>query len=153
MWTPVPSFAVVCVCVCTRTCVRELSHVWLLTSPSIVACQAPLSMEFPRQEYRSELQFSSSRQSFLPRGQTCVSYSGRWILYHCTTWEALATIPSSHFSPVKDRWLVVDFCRASDEEEEQSIENHRWLSFLIVYPVYLYIYKNQLMYHEGPWCH
>ena len=34
---------------------------------------------------------SYSRGSSLPRGQTqvsCVSGIGRWILYHCTTWEA-----------------------------------------------------------------
>ena len=34
---------------------------------------------------------SSSRGSFLPRVQThisCVSCIGRWVLYHCATWEA-----------------------------------------------------------------
>ena len=34
---------------------------------------------------------SSSRGYFPPRDWTlasCVSYIGRWILYHCTTWEA-----------------------------------------------------------------
>ena len=33
----------------------------------------------------------SSRWSAWPRDQTCISYVsciGRWILYHCTTWEA-----------------------------------------------------------------
>ena len=30
-----------------------------LVTPWIVACQAPLSMEFPRQEYRSRLPFPS----------------------------------------------------------------------------------------------
>ena len=29
-----------------------------------------------------------SRGSSLPRDETCVSYIGRWILYHCATWEA-----------------------------------------------------------------
>jgi len=37
----------VCVCVCM------LSHVWLFVTPWIVACQAPLSMKFSRQEYWS----------------------------------------------------------------------------------------------------
>ena len=37
-----------------------LSHVWLFVAPRTVACQAPLSMEFPRQEYWSGLPFSSS---------------------------------------------------------------------------------------------
>ena len=36
---------------------------------------------------------SSSRGSSLPRNQTwvsCISCTDRWILYHCTTWEALS---------------------------------------------------------------
>ena len=32
-----------------------------------------------------------SRGSSLPRDQTSVSCIGRWILYHCTTWEALSS--------------------------------------------------------------
>ena len=36
-----------------------LSHVWLFVTPWTVACQAPLSMRFSRQEYRSGLPFPS----------------------------------------------------------------------------------------------
>jgi len=36
-----------------------LSHVQLFVTLWTVACQAPLSMGFPRQEYRSELSFPS----------------------------------------------------------------------------------------------
>ena len=36
-----------------------LSHVWLFTTPWIVACQAPLSTEFSRQEYWGGLPFPS----------------------------------------------------------------------------------------------
>ena len=36
-----------------------LSHAWLLATPWTVACQAPLSMEFSRQEYWSGLPFPS----------------------------------------------------------------------------------------------
>ena len=49
----------VCVCVCKRVCVCVhvcvLSHVQLFVSPWTVVCQAPLSMEFSRQEYWSGL--------------------------------------------------------------------------------------------------
>ena len=38
---------------------QECCHVWLL-QPQTVACQAPLSMGFSRQEYWSRLPFSSS---------------------------------------------------------------------------------------------
>ena len=34
-----------------------LSHIWLFATPWTVAHQAPLSMEFPRQEYWSGLPF------------------------------------------------------------------------------------------------
>ena len=40
-----------CVCVCT------LSHVLLFAAPWTIAWQAPLSMEFPKQEYWSGLPF------------------------------------------------------------------------------------------------
>ena len=75
-------------------CAQSLSHVRLFVTPCIVAHQAPLSMEFSKQEYWSGLPFSSSRRSAQPRDQThvsSVSCNGRWILYHCTIWEAPTT--------------------------------------------------------------
>ena len=39
--------------------VKSLSHVRLLVTPWAVACQAPLSMGFSREEYRSGLPFPS----------------------------------------------------------------------------------------------
>ena len=46
--SPAPSFNTflyMCVCVCV--CVCTLSHVQLLAAPQTVACQAPLSINFP----------------------------------------------------------------------------------------------------------
>ena len=43
----------VCVCVCV--CVSCFSRVWLFVTFWTIACQAPLSMGFPRHEYWSEL--------------------------------------------------------------------------------------------------
>ena len=40
----------VCVCVCVCVCVLVASHIQLFATPWTVACQAPLSMEFSRQE-------------------------------------------------------------------------------------------------------
>ena len=45
----------VCVCVCVCACVQLLSHVWLFGTLWTVACQAPLSLGFSRQEYWSGL--------------------------------------------------------------------------------------------------
>ena len=40
-------------------CVQLLSHIWLFATPWTVACQAPLSMGFSRQEYWSGLPSTS----------------------------------------------------------------------------------------------
>ena len=64
----------------TFSSVQSLSRVRLFATPWIVAYQAPLSMGFPRQEYWSGLRFPS------PDG-TSVSCIGRWMLYHCATWD------------------------------------------------------------------
>ena len=59
-------------------------------TPQTVACQAPLCMGFPRQEYWRGLPFSSSRSSW-PGDRTSISHiscSGRQILYHWATREA-----------------------------------------------------------------
>ena len=62
-----------------------LSCVQLLATPWTVACQAPLSMEFSRQEYLKWIAISSSKESFQPRNWTWVPCIGRWIPYHWAT--------------------------------------------------------------------
>ena len=59
-------------------------------TPWTAACQAPLSMGFPRQEYGSGLPFPPPRVFLtqglnlcLPRLLLC-----RWIFYHWVTWKA-----------------------------------------------------------------
>ena len=49
----------VCVRVCVYVCARVLNHVWRFETPGTVACQAPLSMVFSRQEYWSGLPLST----------------------------------------------------------------------------------------------
>ena len=62
---------------------------WVMSTSAVlrtVACQAPLSMGFPRQEYRMEVvAISSSRESSRSRDWTHVSWIGRWVLYHWAT--------------------------------------------------------------------
>ena len=52
-------FKILSVCLSVCVCVRALSHVRLFSAPWTVAQQAPLSMEFSRQEYWSGLPFPS----------------------------------------------------------------------------------------------
>ena len=66
--------------------VFTLSHSVMSDSATqwTVAHQAPLSMEFSRQEYWSGLPFPPPGESSWPRGWTCVSCIsciGKWILY------------------------------------------------------------------------
>ena len=59
----------------------ENSRVQLFMAPRTIVCQAPLSMEFSRQEYWN----SYFKGSFWPRDWTiisCISCIGRQILYH-----------------------------------------------------------------------
>ena len=64
----------------------SLSCVWSFVTSWTVACQTPLFMELPRQEYWSGLPFST------PGYVCCVSCIGRQILDHCATWKAPDTM-------------------------------------------------------------
>ena len=65
--------------------VQSLSRVWLFVTPWTVACQAPLSMVFARQEYWSGLPFPTPGDLPDPGIYPClcVSCIGKQILYHC----------------------------------------------------------------------
>ena len=74
----------------------SLIHVLLSGTPWTVACQVPLSMEFSRQEYWSELPCASPRD--LPDlGIKLVSVMSPALADRFfptnTTWQALATLP------------------------------------------------------------
>ena len=51
----------------TVVVVESLSHVRIFATPGSVACQAPLSMGFPRQEYWSGLPFPPQGDLLSPR--------------------------------------------------------------------------------------
>ena len=76
--------------VCVYMCVWLNDTDWLFATPWTVTHQAPLSMEFSRQEYW-RVAISYSRGSFQLWDQTCVSCISRQILYHWAMWEALYT--------------------------------------------------------------
>ena len=84
----------VCVCVCV------LSHVWLFVAPWIVAHQAPLSMEFPRQEYWSELPFP------IPGDLSYLGIEPKSLLSPELAGRFFTTVPSG--SPFLMRnWLII----------------------------------------------
>ena len=66
-----------------------LSHIWLFATPWILVHQAPPSMGLPRQESLEWVAISSSRGSSWPKDRiqvSCISYIGRWIIYHWVPW-------------------------------------------------------------------
>ena len=76
---------------CLSVRVPSFSRVWLFVTPWTVAHQAPLSMGISQARILEWVAISFSRESSRPRDGTyvsCVSCIGRWVLYHCTTWEA-----------------------------------------------------------------
>ena len=78
-------FMVICkLCVCSVMS----NSLWL--HGLYVTCQAPLFMEFSRQECWSRLPFPTPGDLPYPgiKSVSCISCSGRQILYHCATWVA-----------------------------------------------------------------
>ena len=76
-------------------CAHFPSRIRLFATPWTVAHQAPLSMEFSRQQYWSGLPFPPlgdlPDSGIEPPSLTSLAFS-RQILYHCTTWEAQNTL-------------------------------------------------------------
>ena len=73
---------------------HTLSHLQLCATPRTAARQALLSMQFSKQEVGVGCHFFLQRSS-PPRDQnrsSCVSCTGKRILYHCITREALHTV-------------------------------------------------------------
>ena len=67
---------------------RACSVVSISVTPWTEAHQAPLSMEFSRQEHWNGLLFLIPGGSSWPRDRTHVSCTDRLVLYHWATWEA-----------------------------------------------------------------
>ena len=101
-------------------CVGMFSHfslVWLFSTLWIVACQFPLSMRFFRQEYCSGLLCPPPGDLPNPN-RTHVSYIsciGRWVLYHCTTWE---TVILDKVQPRQNLLLFSELGRSSENIED-----------------------------------
>ena len=86
-----------------------LSRVRLFATPWTVACQAPLSVGFPRQEYWSGLPFPSPGDlpdpGIKPR-LSCISCIGRQILYYCSTWVPNLWSTTLHSESPRITWIV-----------------------------------------------
>jgi len=84
----IPFYICVCVCVCVTG-----SHLTVCLCPTLfdpIDCSPSVSSVHGISQARrlDWVAISSSKGSSQPRGQTHISSIGRWILYHCTSWEA-----------------------------------------------------------------
>ena len=112
-------------CLCA---VCSLSHVWLFATPRTIACQALLSMGFPRQEYWSELHYFL--QGIFPRVQPRfqdlsdpgVSCIGRCILYHWASWEALPVCICNQYIFLSDICINLCFKQTKTYYSESSLQ-------------------------------
>ena len=101
-----------CVCACVCVCVCMLSHVQLFATPCTVAHQAPLFMEFSRQEYWSGLPFPTPRDlpdpGIKPLSPAFPTLAGRFFTASAT-WEVPHIFIVLHkiFSSVQFSSLVV----------------------------------------------
>ena len=90
----IPMCVCVCVCVCTLSCVQ------LFMIPWTILPQAALHGIF-QAKILEWVAISYSRRSSWPRDQIHISCIGRWILNHCTTWEAHIPVKPIQFK----KWL------------------------------------------------
>ena len=81
--------------IASYTCM--LSGVQLFATLQTATQQTPLSMKFSQARILELLAICYSRSSRPrdPTGISCISCIGRWILYHCTIWEATVQIENT----------------------------------------------------------
>ena len=107
-------------CACMHVCVlSRFGHVWLSATPWTVACQAPLSMGFSRQEHWSGLPFPSpgdlSDLGIEPESPAWQAVSLLWVLtgkpkrqWTCNSGRSLCPLPLHRGkSPLSSGWKVL----------------------------------------------
>ena len=86
-----------------------LSRIPLFAAPWAIACQAPLFMEFSRQEYWARLPFPTPRNHPDSGIEPSSLANFPLLFYHCDTWEAQFYIRGNHKAR-KDEWLHLQIC-------------------------------------------
>ena len=102
------------------TSAQPLSCVQLFVTPWIVACQAPLSMEFPRQKH-SSVAISFSRETSPPGVRSYITCVGRQILYYCASIIYILTLtltltpnPNPNPNPNPKYWTWTKHLRSNN---------------------------------------
>ena len=131
----------------------SLSRVWIFATPWVVACQAPVSMGFPRQEYWSQLPFPSPGHLLNPGMEPASSaLGGRWILYHWTIREAHEPLDHQENPQIKELYSICNFIHLTFYHEvfqclSNVIHTFVWisLSWLIILKKYEFFLNTLLI--------
>ena len=91
------------------SCVCMISHIWLFTTPWTVAHQAPLSVEFSREEYWSKLPFPSAGDLPDPGIEPTSLESPVFLFSHYARWwvwdtERISSLLKIHSSWQRRHW-------------------------------------------------
>ena len=116
-----------------HVCMCMFSHVRLIAIPWTVACQAPLSIEFSRQEYWSVLPFPTPGDLPYPRSNS-----------HLLTLlpRQVDSLPLHHLeSPIKIVWCSVQFSSVAQFSSVQSLSRVRLFitPWITAYQAFLFI--------------
>ena len=101
-------------------------HVWLFATPWIVACLAPLSLGFSRQEYLSGLPCPLPGDLSWPRDWSCISYVWQVSALPLVPLEKSITHSTSHFQ------AILSFIQVPLKSFNDSLR-FGWLFILIVH--------------------
>ena len=128
-------YHIICVCVCVCVRMHAVSHVQLFASPCTVAQQAPLSLEFSRQEYWSWLPFPSpgdlphpqmeARSSALANGLFTTEPPGKPMMYRTCMCGGFLHLCGSGTSSILGHVLLM--VMAEVQRPSQTILAHQGL--------------------------
>ena len=108
----------------THACSQSLSPVWLFVTPWTVARQAPLFMEFFRQQHWSGLPFSPP--GTVPTQGSNAHLLGRWILYHLATRESPLSHTHTHIQiSISNNHLVANTWIILPPEQALPFQGHQ----------------------------
>ena len=117
-------------------CACVLSRVRLFVTPQTVACQAPLSTEFFRQEYWSGLPFPSPGDLPDPRIEPR-SPALQVVLYHLSHHGS----PKNEIMPFASIWTDLDIVTLSEVRGGKILYDFPYMQNLKIYDTNEFIYK------------
>ena len=129
-------------CVCVSMCISHFSHVQLFVSLRTIACQAPLSVEFARQEYWNGFPCPSPgdlpHPGIEPASLTSPA-SADELFTTSTTWEAHMYIQGSNLSLPHCRQILYHLSHQGSVCV-CILMLYIYIVYICIYMLYIYMY-------------